>query len=94
MHPRNLSTSRDKLARFLCGWLNGPNRYREKYGAISIPGVHAHLSIGKAEHDAWLSCMETAIAAQDYSDEFKQYLYAQLCVPAARVINRDESSGG
>lgn len=89
MHPANLATSRDKLARFLCGWLNGPNRYREKYGPISIPGSHAHLSISPRERDAWLLCMERAIAQQPYSDEFRQYLYAQLCVPANRVVNRE-----
>lgn len=89
MHPADLATSRDKLARFLCGWLNGPNRYREKYGAISIPGSHAHLSISERERDAWLLCMERAIAQQPYSDEFRRYLYAQLCVPANRVVNRE-----
>ncbi len=88
MHPRDLATSRDKLARFLCGWLNGPNLYREKYGAISIPGAHAHLAIGPAERDAWLACMEKAIAAQPWDDAFRQYLYAQLSVPANRVVNR------
>ena len=89
MHASDLSTSRDKLARFLCGWLNGPNRYREKYGPISIPGSHAHLSIGARQRDAWLLCMERAIAKQPYSDAFKQYLYAQLSVPANRVVNRE-----
>jgi len=89
MHPADLATSRDKLARFLCGWLNGPNRYREKYGPISIPGSHAHLSIGPRERDAWLLCMERAIAKQPYSDAFRHYLYAQLSVPANRVVNRD-----
>ena len=85
MHPRDLSTARDKLARFLCGWLNGPNRYREKYGAISIPGAHAHLAIGPAERDAWLACMENAIARQPYPRDFKRYLLVQLSVPANRV---------
>ena len=89
MHPADLATSRDKLARFLCGWLNGPNRYREKYGPISIPGSHAHLSISERERDAWLLCMERAIAKQPYSDAFRHYLYAQLSVPANRVVNRD-----
>ena len=37
MHPANKAISRDKLARFLCGWLGGPKLYREKYGGISIP---------------------------------------------------------
>jgi hemoglobin len=85
MHPSDLTTSRDKLARFLCGWLNGPNRYQEKYGSISIPGAHVHLQIGPPERDAWLQCMERAIANQPYSAGFKTYLLSQLAVPANRV---------
>ncbi len=89
MHADNLTTSRDKLARFLCGWLNGPNRYKEKYGAISIPAAHAHLVISAVERDAWLNCMERAISAQPYPDDFKTYLLRQLKVPANR-ITKDE----
>ena len=85
MHPDDLEISRDKLARFLCAWLGGPNRYREVYGAISIPGAHQHLRVDAAARDAWLLCMEIAIAAQPYADDFKEYLLTQLAVPAERV---------
>ena len=37
MHPEDLTESRDKLARFLSGWLGGPKLYSEKYGSIRIP---------------------------------------------------------
>lgn len=89
MHPEDLLTSRDKLARFLCGWMGGPNRYKEKYGAIAIPRAHAHLDIGSAERDAWLLCMEKALAQQVYAPEFRVYLLKQLSVPAERSRNRD-----
>ena len=36
LHPDDKDASRDKLARFLCGWLGGPKLYNEKYGAIGI----------------------------------------------------------
>ncbi len=85
MHPADLEISRDKLARFLCGWLGGPHRYNEKYGRISIPGAHQHLRIGEAERDAWLQCMARAVAAQDWAEDFKVYLMAQLAVPAEAV---------
>ncbi len=87
MHPDDLEVSRDKLFRFLCGWMGGPKLYREKYGPISIPAVHAHLSIGTEERDAWLLCMKKAIEQQDYSDDFKEYLFKQLSFPAHRVVN-------
>jgi len=89
MHPADLAVSRDKLARFLCGWLNGPKRYQEKYGAISIPGVHAHLAVDTAARDAWLACMVEALDRQPYADDFKRYLFRQLSVPAERVRNRE-----
>ncbi len=89
MHPEDLEVSRDKLARFLCGWLGGPKRYSEKYGGMSIPAAHAHLDIGLAERDAWLKCMQVAVDKQDYAVDFKKYLIEQLSVPAERVRKRD-----
>lgn len=88
MHPADLAVSRDKLTRFLCGWLNGPKRYQEKYGAISIPGSHAHLAIGADDRDTWLACMRDALAEQPYPESFKVYLLRELSKPAERVRNQ------
>ncbi|MCP5201539.1 MAG: group II truncated hemoglobin [Gammaproteobacteria bacterium] len=85
MHPADLAVSRDKLARFLCGWLGGPNRFNEKYGPITIPGAHRHLDIREAERDAWLVCMKLAIDRQDWAADFKDYLLRALVVPAERT---------
>lgn len=86
MHKADLTESRDKLALFLCGWMGGPSLYHEQYGSINIPRDHAHLTIGEAERDAWLLCMERAIAKQGYSPEFSTYLLAQLRIPAERIF--------
>jgi hemoglobin len=85
MHPKELTVTIDKLARFLCSWLGGPRRYQEKYGPIHIPKAHAHLPITEAERDAWLLCMKRALKSQPYSDSFKQYLLTQLAIPAERI---------
>ena len=82
MHPADLSDAADKLHRFLCGWLGGPKLYLEKYGSIHIPSAHAHLAIGAGERDAWLLCMERALARQDYSEDFRRYLLHALFRPA------------
>ena len=89
MHPDDLDESRDKLARFLSGWLGGPKLFSEKYGQIRIPVAHRHLEIGPAERDAWLLCMKVAADQQPYPDDFKEYLLKQLFVPAERSRNRD-----
>lgn len=88
MHPDDKEISRDKLSRFLCGWLGGPKLYNEKYGAIGIPRVHAHLAIATAERDQWLTCMTESVDEQDYAADFKKYLMEQLYVPAEAVRRR------
>lgn len=94
MHPEDKEMSRDKLARFLCGWLGGPKLFHEKYGSISIPRVHEHLEIATPERDQWLSCMHEAVAEQDYDEAFKSYLMEQLFVPAEGVRRRIEKLRG
>ncbi|MCQ4262075.1 globin [Stutzerimonas stutzeri] len=85
MYPPDVSEAQDRLACFLSGWLGGPKRYAEKYGSISIPQFHTRWQVGEAERDAWLFCMEQAIARQPYTPEFAEYLLRQLRVPAERI---------
>ena len=88
LHPEDKETSRDKLHLFLCGWLGGPKLYNEKYGAIGIPRVHAHLAITTHERDQWLTCMSESVAEQPFVAGFKTYLMEQLYVPAEAVRRR------
>jgi hemoglobin len=85
MHPEDLTESRKKLTYFLSGWLGGPRLFQQHYGPISIPGAHKRFPIGYEERDAWLLCMQRALAIQPYSDELKDYLLAALSIPAERV---------
>ena len=91
MHAEDLSLIDDKLTHFLCYWLGGPRQYREKYGPLSIPGVHRHLAVGEQERDAWLLCMERAVELQTYKPSFKKYLLQQLARPAEGI--RKSSKG-
>ncbi len=88
LHPTDLTESRDKLSRFLCGYLNGPNLYKEKYGAIALAPAHAHLPIGTPEMNTWLLCMEKALEQQPYPQAFKDFLLKRLAIPADRCRNQ------
>ena len=92
MHPEDREMSRDKLHRFLCGWLGGPKLYNAKYGSIGIPRVHAHLPITTAERDQWLTCMKESVEEQPFAAGFKKYLMEQLYVPAEAVRRRCEGN--
>ena len=85
MHPKDLTVSIDKLARFLSGWTGGPKLYAEKYGPIKIPMAHKHLSVDAPERDAWLACMERALARCDYPEDLQAYMLRELFVPAERI---------
>lgn len=86
-HPDE-EVARDKLARFLCGWMGGPRRYQEKYGSISIPQVHGHLPITEIERDQWLQCMASALGEQPYPESLRRYLIEKLAYPAEHVRRR------
>ena len=88
LHPSDLNESRDKLARFLCFYLNGPHLYQEKYGNIQLGAAHAHIPIGAAERDAWLLCMARALQMQPWDDDFKEFLFMRFQTPAHRIQNQ------
>ncbi|WP_441004059.1 group II truncated hemoglobin [Pseudocolwellia agarivorans] len=91
MHSKDLTLSSKKLAYFLSGWLGGPKLYAEHFGGINIPLAHKHLTVGVAESEAWLLCMQKAVDKQNYEAPFKLYLMEQLRVPAERI--RQVSTG-
>ena len=61
LHPQDLSTSSEKLYRFLSGWLGGPPLYIENYGPPMLRARHLPFPIGIDERDAWLACMLQAM---------------------------------
>ena len=85
MHPEDLTESRKKLTYFLCGVLGGPRLHIEHYGGINLPDFHSQFPIGYDERDAWMFCMQHAIAVQPYKASFKEYLVARLSIPAERI---------
>ena len=88
LHPNDLTESRRKLGLFLCGYMNGPERYEEEYGPIQLAPAHAHVPIGTPEKEAWLFCMKKALDMQPYPQEFKDFMLMRLATPAERCRNR------
>lgn len=85
MHPEDLTEARKKLTYFLCGVLGGPRLYIDHYGGVNLPDFHSQFPIGTEERDAWMLCMQHAIAVRPYEASFKEYLLARLWIPAERI---------
>ncbi|MFM7026950.1 MAG: group II truncated hemoglobin [Limnohabitans sp.] len=60
-HGSTLDDARNKLFWFLCGWLGGPQHYQERFGHPRLRMRHMPFSIGIAERDQWLACMDRAM---------------------------------
>ncbi len=63
MHNRGhgLAHAREAQFEFLSGFLGGPQLYLERHRHSNVRRMHAHLSIGPAERDTWLTCMDRAL---------------------------------
>lgn len=89
MHPQDLSSSSDKLFKFLSGWLGGPPLFEQEYGHPRLRARHLPFTIGDAERDAWMRCMIQAIEEQGIEDPLlKMQLLQALQGLADHMRNR------
>jgi len=88
LHPADLSGSRDKLFKFLSGWLGGPQLYINEYGHPRLRARHLPFPIGEAERDAWLLCMECALAETEMEELLRNHLLQSLRKTADHMRNR------
>jgi hemoglobin len=58
-----LAHAREAQFEFLSGFLGGPQLYLERHRHSNVRRMHAHLAIGTAERDSWLTCMDRALDA-------------------------------
>ena len=89
MHPADLAGSREKLFEFLCGWLGGPQLYIERRGHPRLRMRHLPFAIDDAARDAWMACMQQALA-ECVSDEL---LRDQLRGAFQRMANHLRNQG-
>ena len=92
LHPQDLTGSRDKLFKFLSGWLGGPQLYTEEFGDPRLRARHFPFPIGKAERDAWLLCMERALSEADMDNMMRMHLLQSLTKTADHMRNKAEDS--
>lgn len=62
LHPESLEGSREKLFKFLMGWLGGPPLYEQEFGHPRLRARHLPYAIASAERDQWMACMTRAMA--------------------------------
>ncbi|MBL8519848.1 MAG: group II truncated hemoglobin [Betaproteobacteria bacterium] len=61
LHPATLAGSREKLYKFLVGWLGGPPLYEQEFGHPRLRARHLPYAIATQERDQWMTCMARAM---------------------------------
>ena len=89
MHSASLATAKDKLFKFLSGWLGGPNLFIEEFGHPALRMRHFPFAIGEDERDQWMLCMNKALYEIAMSNEFRLELQAALQQLATHMINKE-----
>ncbi|MGZ8216118.1 group II truncated hemoglobin [Methylomagnum sp.] len=88
MHAPDLAGAKDKLFKFLSGWLGGPNLYWEEFGHPRLRMRHFPFSIGVPERDQWMLCMAKALDDTAMPAELRRALLEALAQTADHMINR------
>lgn len=90
LHPQDLTSSRQKLFMFLCGFMGGPSLYVEKFGEPRMRTRHLPFSIGISERDQWLSCMSRAMEDVGLEQEMRKSLGKAFYQTADFMRNQPE----
>ena len=95
IHQRDLASAKDKLFKFLSGWLGGPNLFIEEFGHPMLRARHLPFVIGEAEREQWMLCMNKALSELAMDSQLKINLQNALQQLATHMINQepDQESG-
>ena len=90
MHAEDLTSTKQKLFKFLSGWLGGPDLFVQEYGHPRLRRRHFPFAIGESERDQWMLCMNYALKEINMADELQQSLKQALQQLATHMINKSE----
>ncbi|MEY3462183.1 MAG: hypothetical protein RLZZ03_1836 [Pseudomonadota bacterium] len=87
-HGTELVNAREKLKMFLTGWMGGPQRYTEQFGHPRLRMRHMPFSIGIAERDQWVACMDQAMQETEIDGALRTRLKESFMQTADWMRNR------
>lgn len=88
IHPEDLQGSRDKLFKFLSGWLGGPSLYEAEYGHPRLRMRHMPFPVDTQMRDQWLLCINMALDEQISDELLKMQLKSAFANVADHMRNR------
>lgn len=93
LHPDDLSSSREKLFKFLSGWTGGPGLYEQEYGHPRLRMRHMPFTIGERERDQWMLCMRQAMEDVGVEEPLRSQLEQAFYRVADFMRNKEQKEG-
>lgn len=87
-HGSDLTSARQKLFWFLCGWLGGPDHYIERFGHPRLRMRHMPFAIGIQERNQWVACMDQAMQETDVPAPLRARLHHSFMQTADWMRNQ------
>lgn len=88
MHAKELTHVKEKLFKFLSGWLGGPDLFIQEYGHPMLRRRHFPFKIGDSERDQWMVCMKKAMAEVPMDTQLRASLLESFDQLATHMINQ------
>ncbi len=88
IHAKNLFVAKDKLFKFLSGWLGGPDLFIQEFGHPMLRRRHFPFVIGQTEKDQWMICMNKAMNEIPMNSDLEKSLLESFDQLATHMINQ------
>lgn len=88
MHAESLANAKEKLFKFLSGWLGGPDLFIQEFGHPMLRRRHFPFKIAQDERDQWMLCMNKAMAEVSMDSNLRAGLIESLDQLATHMINQ------
>lgn len=88
--PEDLTETARKQKLFLTQFLGGPRFYEAERGHPMMRRRHLPFPITPSRRDAWLDCMEEALAEAHIAEPYRTLIFEKLTLTANHMMNTPE----
>ncbi|OQK17195.1 globin [Methyloprofundus sedimenti] len=89
IHAPDLSAAKEKLFKFLSGWLGGPDLFIQEYGHPRLRQRHFPFKVNQQVRDQWVFCMHKALYEIAMPDELRKNIKQAIDDLATHMINAE-----
>lgn len=90
VHGDTLDYARDRLFKFLSGWLGGPPLYEEAHGHPRLRQRHMPFTVDMQTRNQWIACFAQALSELEIRRDVAEAVLMRLFALGDWMRNQDE----